>query len=104
MGVEVVADALVDSGYSASLAISDSALATLNLDFRYQSEAMLADGSLHGVDVYDAEIHWDGRWRKLLVSNPGGETLVGMQLLEGLELTISVSVGGKIEITPIVDP
>ena len=62
---------------------------------------MLADGSVQQVDIYAAEIDWDGSWRSVMVAALGDEALVGMRLLAGHELRIAVVPGGAVEITPL---
>ena len=98
-GTELEVDAVVDSGYTASLTLPDPIVLTLELILHSESEAVMADGSLRSVDVYAAEVFWDGVWRQILISSGGGEALLGMRLLEGYELRIGVEVGGPVKIT-----
>jgi predicted aspartyl protease len=58
----------------------------------------LADGSVRVIDLYAAEVEWDGNWRPVLVSNVGDEALAGLRLLAGHELRIEVAPGGAVEV------
>ncbi|MGO9465167.1 MAG: clan AA aspartic protease [Isosphaeraceae bacterium] len=100
-GAELDVDAVVDSGFTASLALSAAAVASLALARQSGGGAVLADGSVRQFDIYAAEVEWDGAWRPVLVSAVGDEALVGMRLLVGHELRIAVVPGGAVEINPL---
>ena len=99
--VELAVDAIVDSGFSASLTLPAAAVATLGLARQSSGGAVLADGSLKQFNIYDAEVEWDGDWRPVLVSLVGDEALIGMRLLAGRELRIAVVPGGSVAISPL---
>jgi clan AA aspartic protease len=94
-------DAVVDSGFTASLVLSVAVVAALGLARQSGGGAVLADGSVRQFDIYAAEVEWDGGWRPVLVSAVGNEALVGMRLLAGHELRIAVVPGGVVEINPL---
>jgi clan AA aspartic protease len=100
-GVELDVDAIVDSGFSASLALPVAAVSTLGLTRQTSGGAVLADGSVRQLDIYDAEIKWDGGWRSVLVPLVDDEALIGMRLLAGRELRIAVVPGGAVAISPL---
>jgi hypothetical protein len=50
------------------------------------------------LDYFDAVVEWDGAVRPITVHATNGETLVGMALLAGYELTIQVVPGGIVKI------
>ena len=100
-GAELDVDAVVDSGFSASLTLPGATVAALGLARQSGGQAVLADGSLPQFDIYAAEVGWDGGWRPVLVSAVGDESLLGMRLLAGHELRIVVKPGGTVEITPL---
>lgn len=52
-------------------------------------------------DIYAAEVSWGGAWRPVLVSGVGDEVLLGMRLLSGHKLVMSVANGGLVEIAPL---
>ena len=99
--VELDVDAIVDSGFTASLTLPAAAVAALGLTRQSSGGAVLADGSLRQFNIYDAEVEWDGNWRPVLVSLVGDEALIGMRLLAGRELRIAVVPGGSVEINPL---
>ena len=99
--VELDVDAIVDSGFSASLTLSSAAVTALSLIRQSGGGAVLADGSVRKFDIYDAEVEWDGIWRPVLVSLIGDEALIGMRLLAGRDLRIAVVQGGSVEINPL---
>jgi clan AA aspartic protease len=100
-GTELDVDAVVDSGFTASLTLPATAVAALGLARQSTGGAVLADGSIRQYDIYAAEVAWDGAWRPMLVSAVGDEVLLGMGLLAGHELRIAVVPGGAVEITPL---
>ena len=48
--------------------------------------------------VYEADVVWDGRVRRILVDEADCDALVGMTLLKGYELRMQVRVRGKVTI------
>jgi len=100
-GAERDVDAVVDSGFTASLTLPATVVATLGLARQSGGGAVLADGSVRQFDIYAAEVAWRGGWRPVLVSGVGDEVLLGMRLLAGHELRIAVVPGGVVEITPL---
>lgn len=100
-GSELDVDAVVDSGFTASLTPPVTTVVALGLVRQSGGGAVLADGSVRQFDIYAAEVAWDGGWRPVLVSAVGAEALLGMRLLAGHELRIAVVPGGAVEITPL---
>ena len=101
-GSELDVDTVVDTGFTASLTLTDATVEALGLVRESGGEAVLADGSLRQFDIYAAEVAWDGGWRPILVSAVGGEALLGMRLLARHELRVAVVPGGVVEITPLL--
>lgn len=100
-GVEADVDAVVDSGFTASLTLPVTMVTALALARHSGSSGILADGSASQFDICVAEGAWDGTWRTVLVSAVGNETLMGMRLLAGHKLVIDVVPGGLVEIIPL---
>ena len=98
-GIESDVDAVVDSGFTASLALPLAVVSALGLSRQSSGGAVLADGSLRQFDIYSADVAWTGGWRPVLVSAVGDEVLLGMRMLAGHELRIAVVPGGAVEIT-----
>jgi len=82
-GAERDVDAVVDSGFTASLTLPATVIAILGLVRQTGGGAVLADGSVLQFDIYAAEVAWGGGWRPVLVSSVGDEVLLGMRLLAG---------------------
>jgi clan AA aspartic protease len=99
-GIEADVDAIVDTGFTASLTLPAATVAGLGLIRQSGSSAVMADGSVRHCDVCAAEVAWDGVWRALLVSAVGNEPLLGMRLLAAHKLMIEVVPGGLVEILP----
>jgi clan AA aspartic protease len=95
-------EAVVDTGYTASLSLPPAQIAALGLDWQGFGRGTLADGSECLFDVYEAEVVWDGQVRRLLVDEAETDPLVGMALLSGYELKMEVCSQGKVEITPLL--
>jgi len=100
-GAEFDVEAIVDTGFSASLTLPAATVAAMGLLLQSSSQARLADGSVKRFNVYAAEVLWLGVWQPVLVSVVGDEVLMGMRLLADHELRIAVVPGNKVEITPL---
>ncbi len=100
-GVESDVDAIVDSGFTASLTLPVTMVTALGLARQSGGTAALADGSVRQFDICAAEVAWGGTWRAVLVSAVGNEPLLGIRLLAGHKLVIEVVPGGLVEILPL---
>jgi clan AA aspartic protease len=100
-GTEREVEAVVDSGYTASLVLPPAVPAALGLVRRSGGRATLADGTIQQLDIYEVEVEWDGEWQYMLASAIGDTALVGMRLLVGHELRMAVVPGGAVEITQL---
>jgi clan AA aspartic protease len=100
-GVEADVEVIVDSGFTASMTLPVTMVATLGLARQSGGTAVLADGSVRQFDIFAAEVAWGGSWRAVLVSAVGNESLLGMRLLAGHKLVVEVVPGGLVEILPL---
>jgi len=100
-GAEAEVDGVVDSGFTASLALPAVAVTALGLARHASGGAVLADGSVREFDIYAADVAWTGGWRRVLVYAVGDEVLLGMSLLGDHKLRIAVVPGGVVEIAPL---
>jgi clan AA aspartic protease len=98
VGREQEVEAVIDTGYTASLTLPPALVAALGLRWRSVDRFTLADGSECIFDVYVAKVEWDGKMRTILVDEADAEPLVGMRLLRGYELKMQVRARGKITI------
>jgi clan AA aspartic protease len=97
-GREEEIEAVVDTGYTAALSLPPAVVAALGLRWQTFDRGILADGSEILFDVYDAEVVWDGKIRRLLIDEANTDPLVGMTLLRGYELKMQIRHRGKITI------
>lgn len=90
--------ALVDTGYDGFLTLPQTVIDELLLPWEGYRWSMLADDSEVQSNVYPAAVHWDGRWRSILVESSGSTPLLGMQLMDGYELRLQARIGGRFTI------
>jgi len=91
-------EAVIDTGYTASLTLPPAIVAALGLRWRSMDRFTLADGSECLFDVYVAKVDWDGKVSTILVDEADADPLVGMRLLRGHELKMQVRARGKVTI------
>jgi clan AA aspartic protease len=91
-------EAVIDTGYTASLTLPPASIGALGLRWRSVDRFQLADGTVVVFDVYEAKVVWDGKVRQILVDEAGSDPLVGMRLLKGHELRMQVRYRGKVTI------
>lgn len=87
---------VIDTGYNGYLTLPNNVITALQLPFAGNRQATLADGSVIVLDVYLAAMTWHGQQRDVLVSQAEGEPLVGMSLLQGSRMTMSVIDDGDV--------
>lgn len=90
--------AIIDTGFTSLLTLPSSTITELGLRWQTVDRAMLADGSVLLVPVYEATIRWDGVDRPILVHQSDVNPLIGMKLLRGYELRIQAFSGGRVTI------
>jgi clan AA aspartic protease len=86
-------EAVIDTGFTASLSLPPSIVAELGLHWQTVNRAILADGSECLFDVFEAE-----NTRRVLVDEADTDPLIGMAILRGHELKMQVRNRGKITI------
>jgi clan AA aspartic protease len=97
-GREQEVEAIIDTGYTASLTLPPSVIAVLGLRWRSVARFILADGSEGLFDAYEAKVAWDSKLRTILVDEADAQPLVGMRLLKGHELKMQVRHRGRVTI------
>ncbi len=95
---QVEIESSVDTGFTGDLTLPSVVISRLRLPWHGFDRNILADGSIRTVDVFEAEVEWNGRFRPILIDEGGPVPLLGMRLLEGHELRIHVRDGGKVAI------
>jgi clan AA aspartic protease len=91
-------EAVIDTGFSASLSMPPAMIAALGLRWKGFGRGILADGSECLFDVYKADLVWDRTVQSIVVDEADTEPLVGMGLLSGYELKMDVRPRGKVSI------
>jgi clan AA aspartic protease len=94
-------DAILDTGFTGSLTLPPSLIASLGLPWRSRSSAILANGKVQQFDIYAATVIWDGVPRQILIQAIDNEPLLGMVLLVGFDLRARVRFGGSAQIEAI---
>ncbi|MBC1225122.1 clan AA aspartic protease [Nostoc sp. UCD121] len=89
---------VIDTGFTDYLCLPPEAVALLNLSFRYELPANLADNSWVDIPVHEAVIIWNGEERVVNVLATGKRPLLGTALLDGYELVIQFIEGGLVTI------
>jgi clan AA aspartic protease len=97
-GREHEIEAVIDSGFTGALTLPPALITTLGLRWRSIDRATLADGSTCVFQVYVGKVLWDGKIRRILVSEADADPLVGMRLLRGHEVKMQVRYRGKVTI------
>ena len=97
-GQEREIEAVVDTGFTGLLTLPPELVTDLGLSWHSVGEAVLADGSKSSFDVYQAKVLWDGKARRVVVSELDCVPLVGMGLLRGYNLNVQVRPRGKVTI------
>ncbi len=98
-GQSVEYDAIIDTGFSGSVAILPEDVVTLGLLPSGSVETILADGSVRTVLTYSAAVEWDGIQIISEVIADDEVPLIGMEILTGYNLSIDVVDGGAVRIT-----
>jgi predicted aspartyl protease len=74
-GREQTIEAVIDTGYTASLTLPPAVIQALGLRWQAVDRFKLADGSICIFDVYEAKVVWDGKVRQILVDEADAEPL-----------------------------
>ena len=93
-GREREVEAIVDTGYTGSLTLPSEVAFDLDLPYLMRGSAILADGSESLFNVHEATVDWAGGRRRALIDIAESDPLLGMELLDGHELTFQVITGG----------
>ena len=97
-GREQEIEAVIDTGYTASLTLPPAVVTALGLRWQSIDRFTLADGTECVFDVHLAKVLWDGKLRQILVDEAHADPLIGMRLLRGHELKIQVRHRGNVTI------
>jgi clan AA aspartic protease len=94
--------AVLDTGYTGALMLPHAVVQALTLRKLGKAFAILADGSQITVPVYRAFVLWHSQiWTSVDVAAADGDPLIGIGLLNGSRVTVDVTSGGSIVISPL---
>lgn len=99
-GAAADVDLVVDTGFTGALVLPAAVVTIPGLSWQSGGTLVLADGSTHQTDYYEAELEWGSGWLPVLAMSVGPESLLGMRLLAGHRLSVEGSPGGEVEIVP----
>jgi clan AA aspartic protease len=94
-------EAVVDTGHTGWLTLPPQVIAQLGLRWNGFGQGTLADGSVVYYDLYSAKVLWNGRVRRVRVSELVAAPLVGMSLLRGSEFKMLTRSRGRVTIKPL---
>ena len=89
-------EAVVDTGYAGSLTLPAALVTELGLPFAHLGRARLANDDRIRFYVHHATVLWDGEPRQIRADVTGSTPLLGMELLDGHDLSIEVVRGGRV--------
>lgn len=88
--------AAIDTGCTGFLALPTDTIVRLGLQLVGARRGRLADGRLVLMQLYLANVLWDGVLRRVQVLETGGPCLMGISLLYGYVLTFEAIDGGRV--------
>ena len=88
----------IDTGFTALLTMPPAYWAALKLDFLRKEQTFLADGSIIWTDVHSVIVEWDGEEREVESISVECDPLIGMTMLDGYDVFMSVKENGIIHI------
>lgn len=90
----------VDTGFNDFLVIPEEVVAYLKLRrTELRNYLTLADGSVRLQHYHECDVLWNGERRTVLVLALDGSPLIGMALMNGYDLHVSVREGGAVRLT-----
>ncbi|RJP24953.1 MAG: clan AA aspartic protease [Candidatus Omnitrophota bacterium] len=105
-GQEKEIEAVIDTGFNGFLTISPVLIRQLDLPHIGQTRALLANGKIEILDLYEVTLQWDDHWLTVESDAADMDVLVGMSLLNRFGIHVQVFEGGHvvIEALPGVSP
>jgi len=88
----------IDTGFTVQLTLPLEACTALQLPETKNRRTFLADGSEIDLKVYLLTVAWDGEEREVEVFALESEPLLGMTMLEGYDVLMSVAENGIVRI------
>ena len=94
-------EAVIDTGFNGYLTLPSDVVSRLKLQLAGNRRATLGDGNTVVLDVYLAKMIWHSNEREVLVLQTEGGPLIGMSLLYGNRVTLTIVNGGDVTIDPL---
>lgn len=94
-------ESAIDTGFNGDITLSPALISELGLRLHGNEPLILGDGSQVDCDIYEGEVLWDGKRKRVFVDSCDTDSTIGMRLLMGFETTIQGVVGGLVTITRI---
>jgi clan AA aspartic protease len=91
-------DAVIDTGYNGWLTLPAELITALKLPWKTVVTGTLADGSEAPFEVFEGQVIWDGKPRRVPIHEANAKPVIGMALLKGYELNIQVRSRGRVAI------
>ncbi|HXJ94435.1 MAG TPA: clan AA aspartic protease [Terriglobia bacterium] len=101
-GREQEVEAIVDTGFTGTLALPTPLILRLDLPFRGRGCALMADGTGSLFDVYEGAVLREGRLRRVLADAVDSDPLAGMGLLYDHKWVIQVVEAGTVRIEALL--
>ena len=95
-------EAVIDTDFNGYLTLPSDLVNLLNLQLAGNRRATLGDGNTVVLDVYLAKVIWHGQEREVIVLQAEGGPLIGMSLLYGNRVILTIVNGGDVTIDPIL--
>ena len=98
IGVTVMVDAVLDTGFNDFLSLPIQVINHLGLHFAGVVDVVLAGNVSGRANLYVARVLWHGTEQIIQIQEAEGNPLLGMALLLGSKVTLQVRYGGAVEI------
>jgi clan AA aspartic protease len=96
-------ECVVDTGFTDAFCLPSEFVARCGFEFVFEYSATLADGSSVELPVFEGRISWNGQLRRVHILVAGDRPLLGVSMLEGLELRIRFEEGGSVQLLDLAN-
>ena len=93
--------AVIDTGFTAWLALPPEAIERLGLTFKGKGTIRFGNQARQSLSVYRARVKFCGQWITIDVHEIPGDPTIGMELLRGHRLEFDALPGAEVEIEPV---
>ena len=93
-------NAVIDTGFTSCLTLRPETIIALGLPRKNVESFILGDGSVVDLATYWVDIDWDGTVSRVPVQAVNDTPLVGMEMMEGYQLSVEIWDGGIVRLAP----